>query len=252
MRRLRFFVCCAAAVVAIGCGKATETIIPSDMSTWDKELAPVVQKLSEEDKKHFVAYVARMKLAEGLSGGKNAIPFGMTVGQAIEEQKKWAAELEQRLAREKAEEQKREAEAAALVQKLVAESIEIARRINEAVTVTLLAKRELPRSFEAGRYSDYQQIVIGIQNNAQKPLKALSGRLDFIDAFNKVVAKVYFEITRDVKPGATYKWTGGRDYNQFIDEHRVLWNLDDGQYKTRFVPETLIFTDGEKLTMPKL
>lgn len=71
------------------------------MSTWDKELAPAVQKLDDKDKAHFIAFITRMKLGEVLGGTKGGIPFGTTVGQAIEEQKKWAAEAETRQAASK-------------------------------------------------------------------------------------------------------------------------------------------------------
>lgn len=250
MPKSSLLLCLVAVVLSTACSKSTDAIIPTDMSTWDKELAPVVQKLNDEDKKNLVGYVARMKMAEAFSAGKTTIPFGMTVGQAIDEQKKWAEEFQKRQAQEKVDQEKRAAEAAVLKQRIEGERAEMAKRINEAVTVTLLSKKELPRNFDLGRYSQYQEVAIGVQNKSQKSLKGLSGKMEFIDVFDKVVATVHFEVSETIKASQMFRWVGGRDFNQFNDEHKALWNLEEGKYKSRFVPETLIFDDGEKLTMP--
>lgn len=238
-------------VLLAACSKATDTVIPSDMATWDKDLAPVVQKLKEEEKKLFVGYVARMKMAEVFAKDKAGIPFGMTVGQAIEEQRKWQEEFAKAEAEAKAERDRKEAEELALKAKLEAESAGVLKQINDAVTVTLLSKRELGRDFEARRISDTQEFVIGAENLSDKELAGVSGELEFIDVFDKVVGSVSFRISENIKPGATYKWVGSRDYNQFIDTHRAVWNLEEGKYTTRFTPEALVYVDGTKLTMPE-
>lgn len=251
MEMSKIVLCIAAALALTACNPVKETVIPTDMSTWDKELAPVVQKLNEEDKKLLVGYVTRMKLGEAFGGKQAGIPFGTTVGQAIDQQKTWLAENEKRMAEEKAERERKAAEAAALKKKLEAERAEAIKRINEAVTVTMLGKKELPRDFQAGRYSPYQQVTIGIQNTSEKDVIGVAGTMEFIDVFDKVVADVNFKVSERIKPGATYRWIGGRDYNQFLDHHRALWGLEEGKYKTRFVPAMVIYADGEKLTVPE-
>lgn len=59
-----------------------------------------------------------------------------------------------------------------------------------------------------------------------------------------------FRISQKIAPSGSYVWKGGRDYNQFVAEQRAVWNLEEGKYKTRFVPSALVFADGTKLTMP--
>lgn len=233
------------------CSKATDTVIPSDMSTWDKELAPVVKKLDEAEQKLLVAYVARKKMAEVFSGNKEAIPFGTTVGQAIEEQRKWQADFEKAQAEAKAEKERKAAEEAELKAKLDAERAAALKQINEAVTVTLLSKRQLPRDFDSGRYQAEQVFVVGVENRSNQELAGVSGELEFVDVFDKVVGSVNFRISENIRPGGTYKWNGVRDYNQFIDEHRALWNLEEGKYTTRFIPSSVVYSDGTKLTMPE-
>ncbi|MDV7396312.1 hypothetical protein RZS08_33265, partial [Arthrospira platensis SPKY1] len=56
--------------VLVACSKPYDTVIPSDMSAWDKELAPVVKELSDEDRKLFSAFVARAKIAEVFAKGE--------------------------------------------------------------------------------------------------------------------------------------------------------------------------------------
>ena len=250
MRKVLLAVVCLCALLA-ACSKATDTVIPSDMSTWDKELAPVVQKLKDEDKALFVSYVTRMKLAEAFGKDKAAIPFGTTVGQAIEEQRKWQVEYAKAQAQEKAEQERQAAEALALKKKMDAERVVALKQINDAVTVALLSKRELGKNYDLGRFSDVQEFVIGTENRSDKDLVGVSGTLDFIDVFGKVVGSVNFGISERIKPGATYKWTGTRDYNQFISEQQAVWNLEEGKYTTRFIPNSLVYADGTKLTLPE-
>jgi hypothetical protein len=54
-----------------------------------------------------------------------------------------------------------------------------------------------------------------------------------------------------IPPGEAAQWIGTRDYNQFVAEHKAVWNLEEGQYTTRFIPEAVVFEDGTKLTMPE-
>lgn len=224
--------------VLSGCSKPTDAVIPSDMATWDKELAPHLKKLPDEDREKVASYLMRAKVGE-VFGGKG-VPPGTTIGQALEVQKKWEAEQAAKRAEEEALKKKLEQERATAMEQL-----------NKAVTVTLLAKQELPKNYDAGRYSEYQQFRIGVQNNADKPVAGVAGEIKFIDVFDKEIGAVSFRITENIAPGKSATWIGGRDYNQFLDTHRAVWNLEDGKYTTKFIPEMVVFQDGTKLTMPK-
>lgn len=232
----------ASVLVAIlmlsACSKPTDTVIPSDMNSWDEKLAPEIKKLSDSDKEKVASYLMRAKMGEVFGGG--GIPPGTTIGQAIDAQSKWENEQAAKRAEEDALRKKLEQERAAAIEQL-----------NKAVTVTLLAKRELPKNYNIGRYSEYQEFRIGAQNNTEKPIAGVSGEIKFIDVFDKEVGSVSFGISENIDPGKTVVWTGGRDYNQFLDMHRAVWNLEDGKYTTRFVPEMVVFKDGEKLAVPE-
>lgn len=217
-----------------GCSKPQDAIVPTDMSTWDKELAPQIQKLSKEDKELFASYAMRLKVAEGFGG--TGIPMGTTVGQAIEQQKAWGAEQE-----------KKRAEEAALRDKLEKERAAARAAIDGAVTVTLLEKKQLPRDWEVRRISDTQVFRIGVHNKGEKEVAGVAGSIEFIDIFDKPFGAVSFSITENIKPGGEYVWTGSRDYNQFVADHKAVWNAETGKFKTRFVPKAVVYSDGSKL-----
>lgn len=218
-----------------GCTKPTDKVIPLDIAKWDT-IAPEMHKLSDQDREKVAAYLMRSKMGEAF-GGKG-IPPGTTIGDALKAQTKFEAEKTEADAREQA-----------LKKKLEVERDALRIQLERAVTVTLLSKRELPKDYNSGRYSEYQQFKIGVQNISNKPLAGVSGAIKFIDVFDKEVGAVNFRITETIEPGKTATWTGGRDYNQFLDSHRAVWNLEDGKYKTKFVPEAVVFADGTKLTV---
>lgn len=222
------------AVLLVGCSKPTDTVIPTDMAAWDKDLAPI-KKLSEDDRKLVVGYLARAKMGE-VFGGKG-VPVGTTIAGAIDEQRQWLVERE-----------RKEAEAAALKEALAVARAQKIAALDKAVLVTLVEKRELPKNYEIKRYSEYQEFKIGVKNTSEKPIAGVAGSLEFVDIFDKTVGGVNFRITENIRPGEHVVWTGGRDYNQFLEQHKAVWNLEVGKYKTRFIPETIIFSDGSKLT----
>jgi hypothetical protein len=236
MRTFHLVATIAFAIALSGCHKPTETVIPSDTAKWDAELAPQLQKLSDDDRAKVSAFLMRGKMGEVL-GGKG-IPPGTTIGDAIKEQAKFEKERAEAAAREEA-----------LKKKLEQERATVRAELEKAVTVTLVAKRELPRNFEIRRISDYQEFKIGVENRSAKAIAGVSGTINFIDVFDKEVGSVNFRITETIEPGKTAVWTGGRDYNQFIDTHRAVWNLEEGKYKTRFVPEAVVYADGTKLAI---
>ena len=224
--------------VLAACSDVADTVIPSDMATWDKELAPKLQELSDADREKVAAYLMRVKMGE-LFGG-NGVPPGTTIRQALEEQRKWEAEWEAQ-----------RAEGAALRAKLETERAAALEELGKAVTVTLLGKSEWPENYDIGRYSEYQEFRIGVQNNSKKDIAGVSGVIEFIDIFDKKVGSVGFAISETIAPGESITWTGGRDYNQFVDEHRAVWNLEEGKYNTLFVPQMVVFQDGTKLSVPE-
>lgn len=223
-----------ATMAIAGCSRPTDAVIPSDIGKWDTDLAPQVKKLSEAEQKLAVGYITRMKVGEALKG--QPVPFGTTLGDAIEQQKRWLAERD--AADRKAAELKAQVEKEQAVHRAA---------VDQAVTVTLISKTELPQDRDAQRYRAQQRFSIAVKNTGQKELLGVSGELEFIDVFDKTVGAVVFRISQKIPPGGGTLWEGARDYNEFLPAHRAVWQLEEGKYKTRFIPDTLVFSDGSKL-----
>jgi hypothetical protein len=217
------------ALALLGCGGAKDKAVPSDMAKWDTELKPSIDKLTEEDKKLFLGFVMRAKLGE-VFGGKG-LEDGLTIGKAIERQKTWVDE-----------QAKKEAEAKLLKQKLEAERAALRKQVDDLLTVTVLNLKLVKES-----YSENQLIVLGFQNNGQKDILGIKGTVKFIDIFDKEVGAVGFSYDDGLKAGAAGTWNGSRRYNQFIESHKAVANLEEGKYKTRFEPEMIVFSDKTKL-----
>jgi hypothetical protein len=226
------------ALALVGCSKPEDTVIPSEVASWDTQLAPAVKKLSEEDQALLAAYLMRAKMGEAFGG--EGMPPGLTIGQAVEAEKKL-----------RAEEAKRKAEEEALKRKLEAERAAAVKAIQEAVTVTLLKKRRLESDWQSGRISDQLRFSLGFENKTDKPIVGVSGSMKFVDIFDKEVAESGFKMTDTIPPHGTITWNGVKDHNQFMDSDRALWNLEEGKYTATFVPEMIVFEDGTKLTVPK-
>lgn len=214
-----------------GCSGPKDTVVPTDIAKWETELKSPIEKLTEEDKKLFLGFVMRAKLGE-VFGGKG-LEEGLTIGKAIEKQKAWIEEQGQK-----------EAEAKLLKQKLEAERAALRKQVDDLLTVTVLKLKLVNES-----YSENQLIELGFQNKGQKDILGIKGTVKFIDIFDKEVGAVGFSYDDGLKAGASGTWKGSRRYNQFIESHKAVANLEEGKYKTRFEPEIIVFTDGTKLVI---
>ncbi|UUI60383.1 hypothetical protein [Aeromonas salmonicida] len=86
-----------------GCGGPKDVVLPKDATSWknNDEVMGAFEKLSEEEKRLFSAYGIRLVMKSIFSGplkiGSNTEPGsgdfevkdGLTIGQAIEEQREW-------------------------------------------------------------------------------------------------------------------------------------------------------------------
>lgn len=184
------------------------------------------------------AFLAREKFVEAF-GKESLVTPGMTVGQAIDQQNKWAQD---RKSAEAAQEE--------LKKKLLAQRDEMERQIQGLLTVTVLSKTLVPSNAMAGRYSDRQDIKLGIENKGSKDILGVKGTVVFYDIFDKEQGRLGFSFDDGVAAGQSKIWEGSRDYNQFIAAHKSLANLEEGKYHTKFEPEAIIFKDGNKLAIP--
>jgi hypothetical protein len=232
------FVLLIAVFLLVGCGDPKNTVIPQEMSKWDSELKDSIAKLSEADRNVFGAYLIRAKLGEVFGGG--GIPNGMTIGQAIEAQKKWQAELAAKEAEEKA-----------LKEKVERERAEMRKTVDEALTVAVVDLYMRPSDWQSGRYQDQQIIELAIKNKGRKDISGINGSVRFINMFDKEVGSIGFSYEDGIRAGEMKTWTGARDFNQFIPEHKAIANLRGSKFRSVFEPAVIVFSDGTKLTLPE-
>ena len=229
----------AVVVVLAGCSKPQDTIIPSDMSQWDKELGPVFKKLSDEDRKYLSAFIMRSKMSE-IFRTSAGIPIGMTIGDAIADQKKW----EENKALQEAKEQ-------VLREQARKEALAALKQITSAATVTLVKLGKIHKDYSVNRYRDQQFMQVAIQNDSQKVILGISGRMLFTDIFDKPFSEVQFTVEERIQPGQSHTTGAARDYNEFLPDQRALWETQPGKYKAIFIPDEIIFEDGERIKVPR-
>jgi hypothetical protein len=167
-------------------------------------------------------------------------PLGVTVGDAIKQQNAWL------------EEQKiKEAEAAALKEKLKAERAAAEKQMQDTVTVTLVKKStRTERGYSGIEMDQHLDIVVGYKNNGEKPIAGVKGRLVIYDIFDKEITAFGISNDQDIEPGKTVTWEGGRSlkYGMKNSEDKQFAYMEDGKYKSKWEPAVIVFKDGSKIT----
>ena len=89
-----------------------------------------------------------------------------------------------------------------------------------------------------------------MKNAGKKDIRAFAGTVKFLDLFGDTVMSVRLKYTDGIEAGATVKWNGGIDYNQFLDRHRKLRAAKVQDLSVALALTQVIYTDGtvEKLS----
>lgn len=235
-----------AGFVLIACGNPKDTAIPRDVTKLET-IKPALDKLTQEERELVTAYIVRQELAAklgGLFGGKAGpgISEGMTIGKALEEQRKFVADA-------KAEEARQQA----LKEKLAAEREAALKPMREAVTVTLVSKRVSEDRGMSGMVLDEKlEVTFGYSNNSSKDIAGVKGRVTVKDMFGDEISA--FQISNDntIKAGASSTWTGSRSLRFYMggNKDRKLAELPDDKYKVDWDPQVIVFSDGTRLASP--
>ena len=218
-------------IALTGCSKPTDAVVPTDPKQWDGEFAQKIKNLSEADKGLLAAYLLRTQLGEVF--GKQGMPVGTTVGQAIDAQRQWIAEQEAK-----------KAAAQRLKVELEAKQAATAAELSKTIVLTFMGQHYIPRNFDAGRLDGRFSVEIGVKNLGSKTIKGVKLQLVFKDTFGEVISKRGVDIEHTIPPGGEYVWKGGRNINEYIDEDRKLMHLEDGQYSAEMQPTMVVYADG--------
>ena len=233
------------ALLLMACSGPKDTPLPQDLAKMDS-LKPVLEKLTLEERELAGGYVIRqtigVKLDEMLGGVKGAgIPEGMTLGNAIEEQRKY-----------KAAQALDETKQKAVKLKLVAEREAAEKIMREAVTVTLVSKTLKPEHGGSGLLLDENiEVVFGYKNNTAKDIAGVKGSISVRDQFGDEISS--FQVSNDdtIRSGAQTTWKGSRSVKYSVGQNkdRKLAEIGDDKYTTQWNPQMIVFKDGTKMTV---
>lgn len=226
------------------CSSAKDTPLPQDLSQL-ASIKPQVDKLTQEERELVADYVVRHALTSALQGGKDmgsGVPAGTTLGDAIEDQRKFAAE------------QKLEADRQAKLQaELEARRAAALKQMRDAVTVTLVSKTLRQERGYGGIVMDEHLVVtFGLKNNGTKDIAGVKGMLNVKDMFGDEVSGFNIVFDQGVAVGESATWGGSRSVQFSLtgDEDRKVAGLEDGKFTLEWKPKQIIFADGQTLEMP--
>lgn len=241
--RMRHVFCIVAAVALLGgCSDPKDTKIPP-IAQMDS-IKGQMEKLTPEERELFAAYMMRTTIGD-VFGRKEGTPTrdGVTIRQALEEQRKWLAEVK---ARENAEK--------ALRAKMQAEKEAAEKAMRDAVNVTLVSKKlDIERGY-SGMVMDEKIVVqFGYKNNTDKDIAGVKGRIVVQDLFGDELSA--FQISNDsgIKAGGTNTWTGSRSvrFSMGSNKDRKLAELTDDKFKVKWEPQAIVFSDGSSMKTPE-
>lgn len=231
--------------VLAACSGPKDAPLPRDLEKLDS-LKPVFEKLTPEERELVGGYIMRIGVGsklKGVFGGEEGpgIPEGMTIGKAIEEQRKFKADL----AIEEAKQQ-------AIQAKLAAEREAALKPLREAVTVTLVSKKVVPEYYSGYLTDQFLEVVFGYQNNTSKDIAGVKGHVSIRDIFGEQVSGFLVSNDDTLKAGESVTWTGSRSvkYGMNKEGDRKLGGLEASKYTVVWEPWMIMFADGTKLADP--
>ncbi len=218
------------AVTLLGC----RDIRDSEISKLTDEQRTVLdKKLNGEETRLLMGYMMRQGMSQAF-GGKGA-PDGITVKQAIQEQRDFLEKQKQEEA--KAEELKKKVEA-----ERKAKQEEFARLLS----AVLVRKKNVD-----GEYGQmFVTVEIAFENKTDKDMQGVKGVLKIADIFGDTISNVHFSYDKGVSAGKTSTYNGQIEINKFRDSDMKLWNTDSDKLKTAFEIATIIYKDGTKVEAP--
>lgn len=177
------------------------------------------------------AYIMRKGLGDALAGKTPSLPVGMTIGEMIEDQRKWTADETKRAEEEKARVAK--ARAAEDAQR---------KQLLDALVVTVFDK-----GFEHADYQDYITFKMMYENKSGKDIRGFKGAIVFNDLFGSPIMPVNITEDEPLTAGASKRQSFTLKFNQFSDKHVKLRDTALENMKVEWRPDAILFTDGTSM-----
>lgn len=228
-----------AGLLIAGCTDPKEVKLPADISKWseDQNLKDAVAKLSDDEKKLFVGYAARLAMASAFGGNKNLTDA--TVSDALKSQQAWLDE--------KAAEQERQR---VLAEQVKQQQLTALKEMNATLTASLVELKLNPKNYDRRQYSDYFTISVAFKNNTADALSGIKGTVVLKDMFGDVIKRIGLTDDMQIDAGQNYIYEGTIKYNQFESSDTKLASANTAKLQFEWEPDTYIFVNGKKQVMP--
>jgi len=164
--------------------------------------------------------------------GHDPFPIGKTIGEIIDDQRKFNAESDIR--------DKEEKERIAKAKSIADEKRKV---LLAALTVT-----EFEKGFEHIDYQDYNTMKFSYENRSGKDIRGFKGTIIYKDLFGDVITGLRLKEDRTIKAGQTVQVSKQVDYNQFMDKDKKLREASLDNMKVTWEPDVILFTDGTSLS----
>lgn len=218
----------------IGCSNPRSAQIPTDPEKWG-ELKQNVEKLDADEKELLTQYLMRKTM--GAAFGGDGIAEGTTVGEAIDDQKKWR---EDKAAQEKAQ--------AELKARIEAENAALKKKMDSVLTTAIVSKSGYSRYEYLDKVTDIN-FELAFENHSDKDIAGFKGVIVFKDMFGDTIKAINLSYDDGVKAKSTAQYEGSVDYNEFMAEDSKLLNTGLDKIKFEFIPSVIMFKDGSKIEL---
>jgi hypothetical protein len=185
--------------------------------------------LTDDERQLLTGYMARQSFSSVFQGGKPDIPTGKTVGEMIEDQRKWVAKNTEE---EKAEKEKEG--------QLVAEIAAKEAALREFVTVTLYSLKESDAGFMGGF-----EAGIAFQVGS-KDIRAFQGNLALSDVLGNSLGEIPVKVSTLLEANNSGTTTYDNSYMAFGELREK--HLED--IKAQWKPTMIILADSTELSVP--
>jgi hypothetical protein len=177
------------------------------------------------------AFAMRQGLGSARSGKHLELPVGMTIGEMIDDERKWTEDKQKQEAREKVRMAKARAEE---------EAQQVALR-------EVLIVRVFDKDFQNANHEDYVTIRVEYENTSGKDIRSFKGVLQFNDLFGAEIAPFTISEDEPLRRGETKHQGWTLKYDRFMDRHVKFRNTALDNLKVEWKPQVIVFADGTSM-----
>ncbi len=115
------------------------------------------------------------------------------------------------------------------------------------LAVSLVKKGFREHDFSGARMvTDAITFAVDFSNTGDKDIRAFDGALVFTDLLDNEILGARVSISDPVASGATIRWDGELEFNQFMDRHRRLRDQAADDLRVMFKPGRFLYADGTR------